>query len=90
MAEKEDNVVVLLSPGKIIRKATKFAEIPPEPSEGQQELIHGMLRKWADTQGTELLPPLLASLAACMGVSTEPEETNPSTPGGTSRRGKQE
>jgi hypothetical protein len=50
MAEKEDDVVVLLSPGKIIRKATKFAEIPQEPSEGQQEFIHGMLRKWANTQ----------------------------------------
>jgi hypothetical protein len=49
MAEKEDNVVVLSSPWKIICKATKFTEISPEPSEGQQELIHGMLRKWADT-----------------------------------------
>jgi hypothetical protein len=90
MAEKEDNIVVLLSPGKIIRKATKFAEIPPEPSEGQQELIHSMLRKWANSQRMEPLPPLLASLATRVGVSTEPEETNPSTPSGTGRRGKQE
>ena len=49
MAEEEDNIVVISSPGKIIRKATEFAEIPPEPSEGQQELIHGMLREWVDT-----------------------------------------
>ena len=49
MAEKEDNIVGLLSPGKIIRNATVFADIPPEPSEGRQELIHGMLRKWANT-----------------------------------------
>ncbi len=45
MVEKEDDVVVLSSPGKIIHKATQFAEIPPVPSEGQQELIHGMLCK---------------------------------------------
>ncbi len=49
MAEEEDNVVLLLSPGKIIRKATKFAAIPSEQSEGQQELIHGMLHEWVDT-----------------------------------------
>jgi hypothetical protein len=90
MTEEEDNVVLLMSPGKIIHKTTKFAEIPPEPSEGQQELIHGILCEWVNTQGTELLPPLLASLAACVGVSMEPEEPNPSTPGWTSRRGKQE
>jgi hypothetical protein len=90
MAEKEDNIAMLLSPRKIIRKATEFAEIPPEPSEGQQELIHGMLHKWVDTQGMEPLPPLLTSLAAPKGVSTEPEEMNPSTPGGSSCREKQE
>ncbi len=33
----------ILSPEKITRKATNFAEIPPEPSEGQQEVIHNML-----------------------------------------------
>ncbi len=88
MAEEKDNVVVLSSPGKIIRKAIKFAEIPPEPSERQQELIHGMLGEWVNTQGMELLPPLLASLAARVGVSTEPEEPNPSTPGWTGHRGK--
>jgi hypothetical protein len=88
MAEKDDDIVVLSSPGNIIRKATKFAEIPPEPLEGQQELIHGMLHEWADTRGTEPLPPLLASLAARVGV--RPEETNPSIPGGINHRGKRE
>jgi hypothetical protein len=80
MAEEEDNIVVILSPGKIIHKATKFAEIPPEPSEGQQELIHGMLRKWVDAQGMEPLPaPSCLPGRLCGGIygarRTKPQYT---------------
>ena len=46
----------ILSPEKITRKAKNFAEIPPEPSEGQQEVIHNMLQEWVETHGTNSLP----------------------------------
>jgi hypothetical protein len=70
------------SPRKINRKATNFDEIPNEPSVGQQEVIHTMLREWAETHSTkEPLPPVLWSLANRIGVSTAQAEPNPSTPG---------
>jgi hypothetical protein len=78
------------SPKKINWKATNFDEIPNKPSVGQQEVIHTMLREWAETHGTkEPLPPVLRSLANQIGVSTAQAEPNPSTPG-RPRRGQRE
>ncbi len=67
---------------KITHKATNFDDIPNEPSAGQQEVIHTMLREWVETHGTkEPLPPVLCSLANRIGVvATAQAESNPSTP----------
>ncbi len=52
MADEEDDAKLsegameILSPGKINRKVTNFDEIPKEPSAGQHEVIHNMLREW--------------------------------------------
>jgi hypothetical protein len=69
-------------PKKITRKATKFDDIPNEPSAGQQEVIHTMLQEWVETHGTkEPLPPVLCSLVNRIGVVTTAQaESNPSTP----------
>jgi hypothetical protein len=68
------------SPEKINRMTTNFDEITNVPSEGQRDIIYGMLREWAGTCGDEDLPPPLQALADRIGVATVVQEPNPLTP----------
>jgi hypothetical protein len=69
------------SPKKITRKATNFAEIPPAPPVGQQEVIQNMLQEWVETHGSDPLPPLLQNLARQVGVNVASNDPPHSTPG---------
>jgi hypothetical protein len=56
--------VMVMSPAKVTRKATTSSGIPEEALQGQQDLVQGLIQQWVNMQGSEVLPPELASLAA--------------------------
>ncbi len=68
------------SPEKINRMTTNFDEITNVPSEGQRDIIYGMLREWAEMRGNEDLLPPLQALADRIDVATVVQEPNPFTP----------
>ncbi len=81
----DDEALKISSPEKITRKATNFAEIPPAPPAGQQEVIQNMLREWVETHSSDPLPPLLQNLACRDGVDVASDDPPHSTPGPTCR-----
>ncbi len=67
--DKVDNKnVVMLSPDKLIRKATASSGIPLESSQGQQDLVQDMIRELVKKRGSNEMPSNLAVLATRVGI----------------------
>jgi hypothetical protein len=60
--------VMVMSLAKVTRKATTSSGIPQEASQGQQDLVQGLIQQWVNMQGSEVLPPELASLAVRLWI----------------------
>jgi hypothetical protein len=73
-----DNLVVM-SLGKVTRKATMSSGIPQEASQGQRNLVQGLIWEWVDKQGPEDLPPNLVPLAECVGIKVTPNDSTSPT-----------
>jgi hypothetical protein len=67
--------VIVMSTGKVTLKATTSLGIPQEASQGQQDLVQGLIQQWVNKQGSKDLPPNLASLAARVGVKVTTYDT---------------
>ncbi len=61
--DSSNNDVVVMSPGKVTRKAMTSSGIPQEASQGQRNLVQGLIQDWVDKRGSEELPPNLVALA---------------------------
>ncbi len=68
--DNKDDVVVLY-PGRLTSKATASSGTPLESSQGQQHLVPDMIKECIETQGSDIMPPDLATLATCFGIEVE-------------------
>jgi hypothetical protein len=62
------NKVMVMSPAMVTCKAMTSLGIPQEALQGWQDLVQGLIQQWVNMQGSEVLPPELASLAAGVGI----------------------
>ena len=60
----------ILSPERINRTTTNFTSILDPLSEGQEKIIHNMMREWVEAHGGKAFPPDLQLLADRVGVAS--------------------
>jgi hypothetical protein len=74
-AINSNDKVVVRSPAKVTRKATTSLEIPQEASQGQRNLVKGLIRDWVKKRGSEELPLNLVALAEHVGIEVTPADS---------------
>jgi BRCT domain type II-containing protein len=76
---------VVMSPGKVTRKASMLSRIPQEASHGQRDLVQGLIQQWVDKRGSEELLLALVALVEHLGIKVR--TINQSTPNHTTCQG---
>jgi hypothetical protein len=76
--DSNDNVVVR-SPAKVTCKATTSLGIPHVASQGQRDLVKGLIRDWVEKRGSEELPLNLVALAERIGIEVTPANSTSPT-----------
>jgi hypothetical protein len=61
--DNSHNKVTVMSPAKVTHDARASSGICQEASQGQQDLVQGLIQQWVNMRGSEVLPPELVSLA---------------------------
>jgi hypothetical protein len=53
--------------------------IPQEASQGQHNLVQGLIRNWVNKQGSDELPPNLVALVERVGIKVTPNNSTSAT-----------